>query len=797
MKSISHPRHTAIDRDSCGRHASRRWSRLLFPLLSAAALLWFVARVIPKPIRATYPCQRAAFPFASAFVIWLLGLKTGLLTWLDLRGRLERIRVRQIAIAGICLLGLIVLGIELARYAGNWPGTTTIWTPTDPPNSPMGEAKGIFPGRVVWAYDPALAKWNGSSNYWWQDKHTDPTVAQAMMSRAIRGLVGQPSPAQAWDAIFRHFNQTHGFGDVGYQPGEKIAIKVNNIFSRTYAWNNQKNRPSPQMVFALISQLVNGAGVADTNITVYDCIFYHGDPVYTNVHAVFPGVRFAEGDATDRSGSEGGPGPNPGTREKVLTNENPNVRVYYGNTNLVTESGQIKLPTVVTEAKYLINFALPRWHELAGVTACAKNFFGSVWSPSAPFYHGWNPQFQHNAVTTNLAMGSYSALVDLLGHEQLGGKTMLFLVECIYQYDTWNLSTPPFTGPWVSSLWVSEDPVAIDSVMVDFLRSFVTSRTFAGSVDNYLHEAAQANDPPSHTVYDPENDGTALQSLGVHEHWNNAVDKQYSRNLATNGTGIELVQLRAIPPVTVALVGPTNGTRTCPGANLILQAAVTTNFTWVQRVEFYRSGVLLGSCTNEPFNLLWTGVPAGDWALTALATTGDSLSATSAVVNINVSITNLIVKQPESRTNYVGTTASFSVTPNDCCPATAQWFHGDEQVTENTNFNLALPEVQPGDAGEYTVTLSSGGNSVTSAPAALVVLPLPRLEIALETAGDTQVRISWPADAGAFSLHAATNLTPPVEWSPATNPPVLTNGQWVVRLPLTNRAARFYRLQTP
>ena len=34
--------------------------------------------------------------------------------------------------------------------------------------------------------------------------------------------------------------------------------------------------------------------------------------------------------------------------------------------------------------------------------------------------------------------------------------------------------------------------------------------------------------------------GIHLKSLGTHEHWNNAIDKQYSRNLGLN-TGIELV----------------------------------------------------------------------------------------------------------------------------------------------------------------------------------------------------------------------------------------------------------------
>ena len=46
--------------------------RCLMPLAGFIALLWFLVRVIPKPSRATYPCQRAAFPLASAFVIWLM-----------------------------------------------------------------------------------------------------------------------------------------------------------------------------------------------------------------------------------------------------------------------------------------------------------------------------------------------------------------------------------------------------------------------------------------------------------------------------------------------------------------------------------------------------------------------------------------------------------------------------------------------------------------------------------------------------------------------------------------------------
>ena len=96
---------------------------------------------------------------------------------------------------------------------------------------------------------------------------------------------------------------------------------------------------------------------------------------------------------------------------------------------------------------------------------------------------------------------------------------------------------------WASSILVSQDPVAIDSVGLDILRSEPRATRVTGNPDNYLHEAAMANNPPSGTKYDPEGDGTVLESLGVHEHWNNPKDKKYSRNLGT-GEGIELIAVK-------------------------------------------------------------------------------------------------------------------------------------------------------------------------------------------------------------------------------------------------------------
>jgi hypothetical protein len=55
---------------------------------------------------------------------------------------------------------------------------------------------------------------------------------------------------------------------------------------------------------------------------------------------------------------------------------------------------------------------------------------------------------------------------------------------------------------------------------------------------------ALADNPPSGTFYDADHatNTTRLASLGVHEHWNNLRDKQYSRNLGKR-EGIELVRV--------------------------------------------------------------------------------------------------------------------------------------------------------------------------------------------------------------------------------------------------------------
>jgi hypothetical protein len=397
----------------------------------------------------------------------------------------------------------------------------------------MGIAKGIHPGRVAWTHEPAATSWDGSTGSWWDDNNTDQQAVDYMVSKTIQTLTAEPTDEKAWNALFRHFNQTKGLGDVGYQAPEKIAIKINMNQENNSSgnWSSRVGNPSPHVIHSVLKQLIEVVGVPGSAITIYDASRYIGNPIYNKIkndpNPEFQNITFVVKSTLARNGRIAASG----------DTANP----------LNTRAGTAYLPRCVTGAKYLINMALLRAHQLYGVTLCAKNHFGSVRFPSVSNSGGWTPSPLHDHGGRNRGMNTYNCLVNLNGHEHLNDKTLLYMIDGLYPAIHQNsnvLKWASFGDDWCSSLFASQDPVAIDSVGLDFLRyedgMNQSINDVTGNPDNYLHEAAQADNAPSGTVYDPENDGTPLASLGVHEHWNNPVDRQYSRNLGT-GDGIELV----------------------------------------------------------------------------------------------------------------------------------------------------------------------------------------------------------------------------------------------------------------
>lgn len=409
------------------------------------------------------------------------------------------------------------------------------------PLKPIGEARGIHPGRVVWVHDPEATDWKGPGDgHWWEPQHTRQDRVDEMVSKAIRSLTGAATDAAAWNQLFHFQNRAFGKGDTGCKPGEKMAIKVNfvgfiaslgSVNPDTYeiVKNPDYMNTSPQMILAVLRQLVKTAGLREADITVGDTLTFFPNEYYQLIHREFPQVQ-----CVDVAGKFG----------RRLSKASA-IPIYWSARPKDCATDYV--PDWFAEADYIINLANLKAHTGTGVTLCAKNHFGSlIRTPVARGYYNLHtPSFAKEEQI-------YRPLVDFIGHRHIGGKTMLYLIDGLYAGihpkdpapRRWNPA--PFNGGWSSSLLAAQDPVAIDSVGFDFLYAEYQEPRSRG-VDDFLHEAALAGHPASGTFYDPDHAEAQkrLESLGVHEHWNNAAERQYSRNLG-QGQGIELV------PVSVA-----------------------------------------------------------------------------------------------------------------------------------------------------------------------------------------------------------------------------------------------------
>lgn len=489
-------------------------------VLGITSTVWFLIRVIPKPQRATYPCMQASAPLMSGFVIWLMSLAASSLAFRKAKQRFTETRYVAAMLFLIAGIGAAFLMTSKSPVEAK-PSSEAlkIWYK---PNLPLGEAKGMFPGRVTWGHNPKIASWDGKTGMWWEDRFNNQEETNKLLSQTLYSLTNIKNEKKSWDALFRFFNKTNRNVNTGYKSGEKIAIKINMNNVEAHESNNRINA-NPQLILSLLSSLIHEVVVPQESITVADPSRFITDNIFDKCHAAFPKVRFV-----DHNGGNG--------REKATFKENG--FVYSIDFDRRTSG----LATCFVEADYVINMALMKGHVSQGVTLSSKNFFGCL-----DIETDWRKNAHGSGFSQNReGKRQYSVYPDFMGHKDLGAKTMLFLIDGIYgnkfvdgiPESKWALT--PFNNQWPNSLFVSQDGVAIESVILDFALTEWPDAPDMMYSDHAMEEMALANNPPSGVVYDPERDGTRLHSLGVTEHWNNPIDKKYSRNLKT-GNGIELI----------------------------------------------------------------------------------------------------------------------------------------------------------------------------------------------------------------------------------------------------------------
>ena len=376
------------------------------------------------------------------------------------------------------------------------------------PNEPIGEGRGIHPGRVAWVHAPGVAEWDGKTGLWVEDRWNSQAKADVMISEGIMLLTGETTPQKAWKALFRHFNKTHGRGNRGYKKGETIAVKLNLNNAITHHDTIELNS-SPFTTLALVRSMVRQGGVRQQDIIICEPSRAITDSIYNKVHREFPLVRMI-----DNIGGDG--------REQC--------EYYPEQIEYSVDNGKMArgLAKCIVDADYLVNSALLKTHSGPGVTLTTKNWYGAtdinlIWRRNA-----------HNNVSQDKRHGKpqYKTFVDWMSHKDMGQKALFFLIDGTYgSRDVNGAPNPkwmkaPFNGQWACSLILSQDEVACDAVGMDIIINEWPEFSSLNYCDEYLREAASLPNAPSGTVYKQQ--GKPLQqSLGLFEHWNK--DHQYTK----------------------------------------------------------------------------------------------------------------------------------------------------------------------------------------------------------------------------------------------------------------------------
>lgn len=138
-------------------------------------------------------------------------------------------------------------------------------------------------------------------------------------------------------------------------------------------------------------------------------------------------------------------------------------------------------------------------------------------------------------------------------------------------------------------------------------------------------------------------------------------------------------------------------------------------------------GTLLAGRTNS--SLALSKVQPGDAGPYSVIVSNAAGVVTSAVALLRVLVPPTIVEQPASVTATTGSLATFRVAATGSLPLRYTWQHDNAPVPSALQGQpvLTLSNVQPADAGLYTVTVSNLLGVVRSEPASLTVLEPPQI----------------------------------------------------------------------
>jgi regulation of enolase protein 1 (concanavalin A-like superfamily) len=344
------------------------------------------------------------------------------------------------------------------------------------------------------------------------------------------------------------------------------------------------------------------------------------------------------------------------------------------------------------------------------VTASASDADGTV--ARVDFYNGStllasDPTAPYAFTWSNVAAGTYALTatsIDNAGASASSATATVTVTAAGNQLPTATLSAPAngatFTAPATIALTASASDPDGTVARVDFYNGTTLL-------------ASDATAPYAFTWSSVAAGTYALKATAV------------DNTGASGSSAVATVTVSAAnQPPTVTLTAPANGATYVAPASVTLTANAADANGSVARVEFYNGAALLGTDTLAPYAFAWSGVPAGTYALRAIAYDNVGASTTSATATITVSAPppppppTAVVFQASTDhalvTSYLLEIFSNGANTNTATPVAssnlgkpAPGTNGDITVNRATLFSALAP-------GTYLLVVSSIGTDASS-----------------------------------------------------------------------------------
>ncbi|HEY1718624.1 MAG TPA: immunoglobulin domain-containing protein [Verrucomicrobiae bacterium] len=166
---------------------------------------------------------------------------------------------------------------------------------------------------------------------------------------------------------------------------------------------------------------------------------------------------------------------------------------------------------------------------------------------------------------------------------------------------------------------------------------------------------------------------------------------------------------------------------------------------------------LIADATNSTLTLTNVQTTNADNYFVIVTNSSGSVTSAVAALTVSIPVAPSIITQPQDQDISPGGSATFTVDAGGSEPLSYQWYYNTNTVLTNaTDLTLTITNVQSGNAGSYSVTVSNLAGSVTSTNAFLTVNTNPVAPVFSSQPASQVVLVGGTASFSALANGTAT-----------------------------------------